>query len=199
MRTVSEVLKFWFGELDEEGRTGPGVSKRWFQKNPDFDRQIQEEFLQTYETIANGGLKEWIETPKGRLAYIIVVDQFSRNMFRDSPKMYAADELALEVARAGVEAGEDKELAFAERPFLYMPFMHSEDLGDQQKCVDLFKEFGDELEGEKKEQIAGNLKYAIQHLEIVERFGRFPHRNEILGRESTPEETEFLTTPGSSF
>lgn len=199
IKGAEEVLDFWFGELDEEGRTEPEVSKRWFQKSDAFDEEIRSRFEGRYEEIAAGDHREWLRSPRGRLAYVIVLDQFSRNMFRDTPKMYALDERALQVALEGIEVGEDQELAFAERPFLYMALMHSESLKIQERCVELFEGFRDELQGEKREKIEYNLQYAIAHLEIVARFGRFPHRNEILGRESTPEELAFLKEPGSSF
>lgn len=199
MTTVEKVISFWFGELDEEGRAKPSVSKRWFQKSETFDAEIGENFEGVYEAIAAGEHQDWLEAPRGRLAYVIVLDQFSRNMFRGTPKMYAQDARGLKVAKEGVYRGDDKKLAFSERPFLYMPLMHSEELEDQQVCVELFEAFRDELEGKKREQIENNLDYAVRHLEIVERFGRFPHRNKIMGRESTAEEEAFLKQPGSSF
>ena len=199
IKSAEEVLDFWFGQLDEEGRARPEVSQRWFQKSDAFDEEIRRRFEGLYEEIAAGEHREWLQSPRGRLAYVIVLDQFSRNMFRDTPKMYALDDTALEVALEGIEADEEQQLAFAERPFLYMPLMHSESLEMQERCVELFEQFRDELQGEKRERIEYNLTYAVDHLKIVERFGRFPHRNQILGRPSSEEEIEFLKQPGSSF
>lgn len=129
-------------------------------------------------------MDRWQEHPQSALALVIVLDQFSRNMFRDSPAMYETDKKALSVAKSAVERGFDTELPAFQRWFLYMPFMHSEDPEDQRRSVELFQKLGGEVET--------NLKYAIGHRDTVERFGRFPHRNEILGRKSTSEEKEFL-------
>lgn len=199
MSKMEAVWDFWFGKLDDEGCASEERAKSWFTKNPDFDQEIREKFEGLYEEIVAGEHEDWLETVRGLLSYVIVLDQFSRNMFRDTAKMYAADEKALAVAKKGIERGDDKELPFAARKFLYMPLMHSEDLADQQRCQQLFEQWRDEEEGEKREELEVNVGYAIRHLVIVERFGRFPHRNWILGRETTEEEEEFLKTPGSSF
>lgn len=198
-KKMEAVWNFWFGELDEEGCAEEELAKAWFTKNPDFDREIRENFEELYEEVVAGEHEDWLETERGLLTYVVVLDQFSRNMFRDTAKMYAADPQALAAAKMGIERGDDKKLPFAARKFLYMPLMHSEELADQRRCKELFENWRDELEGEKKEEIQVNVGYADRHLVIVERFGRFPHRNWILGRESTPEEVEFLKTPGSSF
>ncbi len=196
---IDEVLSFWFGELDDQGRADPEKVSRWFKKDPDFDAEIVERFSDLHSRIAAGERESWLDTPRGLLAYVIVLDQFSRNMFRGTPKMYATDEQGLQAALKGIERGDDTSHPFAYRVFLYMPLMHSEELAMQQRCVELFEDFRDASEGAKRESLENNHDYAVQHLRIVERFGRFPHRNEILGRESTPEEVEFLKQPGSSF
>lgn len=175
-----DVLNFWFEEID---------SKFWFQKNAQFDRQVRSRFLQTFEDAMRGNTVTWRQTADGRLAEIIVLDQFSRNMFRDSARAFSADALALSLAREAVKLGEDQNIAIERRSFIYMPYMHSEDSEAHQEALELFSQKGLEY----------NLKYELLHKGIIDRFGRYPHRNEILGRVSTPEEIAFLKEPGSSF
>lgn len=186
---VSQTLDFWFGDSDAEYYGS--ARKEWFQKNDDFDAEIKRSFAGLYEEAASGDLDLWREEPESCLALIIVHDQFPRNMFRGDEKTHATDDYALELAKYAVAEGQDRALPEFQRTFVYMPYMHSEDLEDQESCVRLFGAMGDEYEN--------NLKFAISHRDIVERFGRFPHRNALLGRESTPEEVEFLKEPGSSF
>lgn len=193
------VLSFWFGALEPDGRCAPSVRERWFKRSDAFDQEVRDLFQETHALGAEGGLAGWLTTPRGRLAYVILLDQLSRNMFRETPRMYATDEQALSAAAAAVDAGEDRGLRFAERGFLYMPFMHSERLADQDRCVELFTAFQGELSGALREEVAVNAEYARKHQVIVARFGRFPHRNAILGRASTEEELAFLKEPGSSF
>ena len=199
MSDVEEVLGFWFGELDPSGRVDAVHSARWWRKDTAFDQEIRARFEPLHATVARGERDAWLSTPRGRLAYVIVLDQFSRNMFRDSVRAFACDERALHAALAGIELGVDRRLQYEERSFFYMPLMHSEDLATQERCVALFTAFRDEQSGALKTRLAGTLKYAEQHRDIVRRFGRFPHRNALLGRTSTAEEVEFLTQPGSSF
>lgn len=193
------VLSFWFGTLGPDGRCEPSVRERWFKRSEAFDQEVRERFQETHARAAEGEIEGWLTAPRGRLAYVILLDQLSRNMFRETPRMYATDAQALSAAAAAVDAGEDRTLRFAERVFLYMPFMHSERLADQDRCVELFTAFRDELSGALRDEVAQNLDYADKHRVIVARFGRFPHRNEILGRPSTEEELAFLREPGSSF
>ena len=194
-----DVLNFWLGTLDENGQADAAHTKSWFTKDPAFDQAIRDRFGAVHSAIVAGKLEGWLELPRGCLAYVIVLDQFSRNMFRDSARMFAQDGQALKAAEAAVERGWDKPMAFDERGFVYMPFMHSEDLAAQDRGVALFSAFRDELQGKPRERIEMSLGYANGHRDIIKRFGRFPHRNALLGRPSTPEETEFLTQPGSSF
>ena len=196
---VEEVLGFWFGELDQEGRAGAEVKARWWRKDPAFDQLVRDCFGALHEAVLAGQRDTWLATPRGRLAFVIVLDQFSRNMFRGSGRMHDGDARAAEVAAEGVALGIDRQLAHDERGLFYMPFMHSESLGDQDRCVELFSSWRDELSGAPREQVVGLLGYADKHRDIVRRFGRFPHRNALLGRELTPEEIEFLGQPGSSF
>jgi uncharacterized protein (DUF924 family) len=194
-----DVLEFWFGPLDARGVATEAKSRTWFEKNDAFDREIEERFGALHAALARGENEAWLSSARGSLATVIVLDQFSRNMFRNTKQMFDSDPRALSVATALVARGEDRKLAFAERGFVYMPFMHSERLSDQERCVELFRTFRDEHVGELRDNCQYSLGYAERHRDIIQRFGRFPHRNAILGRESTPEELEFLKQPGSSF
>lgn len=179
---VEDVLTFWFGPEPLETRVV------WFQKDPEFDAQITDKFGAIYEEAATGKLGALARTPLGCLALVIILDQFPRNMFRDDARAYATDEMALELTKAALESGFDRELMGLQRQFLYMPYQHSEALEDQRHSVELFATVD-----------ANTHEYAVRHLEIIERFGRFPHRNAVLGRESTEAEITFLTEPNSSF
>jgi len=180
MTEAERVLTFWFEELED---------KDWWAKNDALDDRIRAEFGGLLERAAAGGLGAWEAAPETCLALVIVLDQFSRNIHRNLPGMYAADAMARRIADAAIDRGFDQALPARRRFFLYMPLEHSEDAMDQARSVALFTALGDE-------QL---LSYAQAHKKIVDRFGRFPHRNEILGRASTPEEVAFLKEPGSSF
>lgn len=199
MSDYEEVLAFWFGTLDPDGRAAPEISARWWTKDPAFDEALRERFGALHDEVLRGERDDWLESARGRLAAVIVLDQLSRNMFRGSPRMFAADDRALAMAEEGIARGQDRELAFAERSFLYLPLEHSEDLATQERCVELFRTWRDELPEELRGGADYSLDYAVQHRDIIRRFGRFPHRNALLGRESTAEELEFLKQPGSSF
>jgi uncharacterized protein (DUF924 family) len=196
-----QILDFWFGPLDENGNCGADYRKRWFTKDANFDRQIREEFTAPYVSLAlmSSSRPAWLVGPRGLLAGVIVLDQFSRNMFRDSPAMYSADDVALSLCYEIIALGYNRQLPVAMRTFAYMPLMHSERLADQQRCVELFQQLAEELTGDAQKAILDNVDYAIRHRDIVARFGRFPHRNQILDRTSTDQEIEFLKTPGSGF
>lgn len=174
------VLKFWFEEARPE---------QWWKKDEAFDRVIVERFSELHARAARCELYEWRKDARGRLAEVIVLDQFSRNMFRGSPLSFAYDSLALAFAQEAVAAGADSELNPVERSFLYMPYMHSEFIKIHEVAVELFCNNG----------LQGNLDFELKHKAIIERFGRYPHRNAILGRVSAAEEIEFLKQPGSSF
>jgi uncharacterized protein (DUF924 family)/nitroreductase len=193
-----EVLWRWFGPLDG-GRSLPSYAARWYRKDAAFDELLRRELGAVHAAVAQGAHEAWRATPRGRLAYVIVLDQLSRNLFRDTPAMYAHDARALEIAREALAAGDDDVLARDERGFLYMPLPHSEELAYQERCVALFTRMRDASEGPDRDQLENSRRYAVMHRDIVARFGRFPHRNAILGRSSTPEELEFLKEPGSSF
>lgn len=172
----TDIIAFW---------RGAGADK-WFTKDAAFDDAIRARFLGLWETAAAGGLQAWRGSDDGLLALVIVLDQFPRNMFRGDPRTYATDPLALDAANEALARGVDQRVDPALRQFLYMPFMHSERLADQQRCVDLFRAAGG----------GDNLKYAENHADIVGRFGRFPHRNAVLGRATTAEEQAFLDAGG---
>lgn len=186
---AAEVLLFWFGPPAERGN----AHKRWFVKSAAFDEEIRERFLPLYEEARAGRRAPWKAQAADCLALVIVLDQFPRNMFRGTARAFESDPLALEAARHGVERGFDRGMLAVERLFLYLPFEHSEAASDQERACELMKPL-DELQPE-----LDAYRYAVLHRDIIARFGRFPHRNALLGRQSTPEELEFLKGPGSSF
>jgi uncharacterized protein (DUF924 family) len=178
--SAERVLSFWFNEIDPSN---------WFKNDPHFDEQVKALFQGTYSEALAGSTASWRKTAKGRLAEVIVLDQFGRNIFRNTAQAFAGDELALNLAREAVRMGEDEMLSPKEKAFLYMPYMHSESKKMHQEAVKLFSQKG----------LEDNLKYEMMHKNIIDRFGRYPHRNKVLGRMSTPEEIEFLKQPNSSF
>ena len=186
---AAEVLRFWFGGPGERGRR----RKSWFEKSDAFDREVRERFLALYELGCAGALAGWRAEPQACLALIVLLDQFPRNMFRGTPRAFAADTLALGAARHAVAQRYDEGYLPVERLFAYLPFEHSEALEDQQRTCDLTRPL------ERFPETFDAYRYAVAHLDIIRRFGRFPHRNAILGRASTPQEIEFLKQPGSSF
>jgi uncharacterized protein (DUF924 family) len=194
-----DVLSFWLGELDPQGLATPEVSQRWWRKDREFDGQVRQQFEPLWQALQRGEYQSWLDDARGRLAYVIVLDQFSRNMFRDQPAAFAGDARALAAAAGGIERGHDRALPGVARVFLYMPFMHSEALPEQERGVALFTALRDESQGELRKQMANNARFAERHRDVIARWGRFPHRNHILGRTSTPEELAFLEQPGSSF
>ncbi|WP_009632746.1 DUF924 family protein [Synechocystis sp. PCC 7509] len=191
MTSVNEILDFWFGNPQsvDYGKE----RSHWFTKKPEFDQELSDYFLLDYEQAARGELDYLQDSPLGYLALVLLLDQFPRNMFRGRPKSFATDAQALSVAKNAVEKGCDRSLLPVQRWFIYLPFEHSENLGDQERCVELFATLADDPYS------ANTIDYALRHKAVIERFGRFPHRNKILGRENTPAEAEFLTQPGSSF
>lgn len=190
-KEAQKILDFWF----PKDVTLPWV--KWFQKDENFDKSIKEKFENHIFEYSEGKLDEWKNEPKSMLALIILNDQFTRNIYRNTPKAFAYDKLALQLANESIERGYEKEYNVFERPFLYLPFEHSEDKEYQKKSVDLFQKL---LKEYPEDAWAKNsLQYSISHKKIIDKWGRFPHRNRILNRESTKEEEEFLKTEGSSF
>ena len=189
-----EILDFWFGPPDdpEYGQS----RKLWFEKSDDYDRLLAERFGDQVEAALAGRLNHWAQagaTADSALALVLLLDQLTRNIFRGTAKMYAGDQVALLTAKRMVDTGQDLQLIPVQRQFCYLPFEHAEDNAMQAESLRLFKLL------EPFEATSGLLEWALKHAVIVERFGRFPHRNQILGRASTPEETEFLKQPGSGF
>jgi len=187
-----DIIQFWFDRPPNEAGTA-SYRKVWFAKNADFDQAVKQQFAYVYAAGLAGQLEPWRTTPTGTLALILLFDQFPRNMFRDTPAAFAADAKALALAKSAIAQGFDQQLPPIQRWFVYLPFMHSEHLNDQQRAVELFETL------RSNPEIASAYDYALKHQAVIERFGRFPHRNAILGRTSTPTELEFLTQPGSSF
>jgi len=186
------IIEFWFDRPLNEAGTAT-YRKVWFRKNADFDQAMNQQFAEVYAAAVAGHLDRWQITPIGTLALILLLDQFPRNMFRDKPDAFATDVKALELANSAIAQGFDQQLPPIQRWFVYLPFMHSESLNDQQRSVELFETL------RSHPDIASAYDYALKHREVIQQFGRFPHRNAILGRTSTPEELEFLKQPGSSF
>lgn len=193
---IETILTFWFGHPADT--TYGQYRKVWFVKDPSFDREICQQFLTDYEQAAAGNLNSWQQTPQGAVALLLLLDQFPRNLFRGTPKSFATDSQAKALAAHLVDTGQDTQLIPAQRFFIYVPFEHSENLTDQNRCVALVQNLVNEVPN-IDEGLKGGLDYAIRHRDIIKRFGRFPHRNEILGRPNTPEEAEFLKQPGSRF
>lgn len=177
---AQEILDFWFKELKEED---------WWKKDDNLDKLITKKFSNIHHNASNNILTNWRGNPLSSLAEIIILDQFSRNIYRNKKKAFAQDELALKLAKEAILKEFDKELSIIEKSFLYLPFMHSEKKGDHEIAIKLFSAKG----------LENNLKFEYQHKEIIDRFGRYPHRNKILRRKSTKEELEFLKGPNSSF
>jgi uncharacterized protein (DUF924 family) len=193
------ILQFWFGDVDELGRSDVQHSRRWFMKDDAFDREIADRFGQTFADVRAGQREAWLDDPRGRVAYVIVLDQFARNMFRGTSRMFEGDRQALAAAVEGVARHDDDALTVNERSFLYMPYMHSEDIDMQDRSVALFKELAAGAPSELRGSLAAAVQYAEKHRDIVARYGRFPHRNRVLGRASTPAEQAFIAEPGSGF
>lgn len=174
------VLDFWFNEIDPA---------QWWRKDPAFDVQLKQRFGQLHHDVTLTGAYHWRDQAHGRLAEVIVLDQFSRNLYRNDARAYAWDAVALQLAETAIALGLDTELPAQRRAFLYMPFMHSESLSHQQRSLELFAGIAE----------TGNLNSAQRHFDVVQQFGRFPHRNVVLGRISTTAESKFLQQPGSRF
>ena len=183
---ADDILDFWLG-----ARTA--ARDEWFRKDPAFDAAIRAHFGATVEAALGGAFSAWTGEPRGALALVLLLDQFTRNLYRGTAKMFAGDARALAIAEAAVAAGHDRALGSFERWFLYMPFEHAEDPAAQDRSIALFARLAEET------GIESPLEWADKHAVVVRRFGRYPHRNAILGRVSTPEEIAFLARPGSSF
>lgn len=194
---IDEVLQFWFAP-PPEGEERPSGVELWFQGGAASDRLVRSRFGALLQQAKSGKLDGWASTPRGRLALIVVLDQFSRMVHRDTPEAFAADEKALALCFDGLDDGMDKKLSAPERAFFYMPAMHAEDVDAQLASVEVFDELAQAAPPEHRALCQSFLRHAEKHRDVVERFERFPHRNAILGRTSSADEAAFLTQTGES-
>ena len=200
MSEFEQVLEFWFGKCAADGALDRAKQKMWFSDGRNYDAAIRKQFGKLHRRARRGELDaEWAATPRGRIALIVVLDQFSRHIHRGTATAFAQDPAAQRLADAGVEQGADRALVPAQRAFFYLPFEHAEDLQLQRLGARLFERLATEVAPAWRKEYTSFADYSGHHRDIIERFGRFPHRNSILGRESTAEELEFLKQPGSSF
>ena len=197
--TIETILDFWFGTNPDDGVVVKEKSALWWSKSPEIDGEIRRRFESAVIRAAAGELSDWQSNPRGRLALILVTDQFPRNIFRGSPRAFAQDSKALAWSLDGIDQGLDMKLRPIERVFFYLPLEHSEALEHQEQSVRQFRELVNAVGADRRDVFVEYLDFAVRHRDIIARFGRFPHRNKILGRESTPEELAFLAEPGSSF
>ena len=196
---INDILDFWYADFDQGGDAIEQRFELWFRKNKQTDEQIKTLFSNDINKAINGDYDLWVKHPLGRLAVIILIDQFCRHVYRGEPRAFEYDSIALNYCLDGIELGADQQLPFHFRYFFYLPLEHAENLNHQQLCVEKFETMVQLSSEEFKQVYTDQVNYANQHLVIIERFGRFPHRNKILGRASTAEEIEFLKQPGSSF
>jgi len=194
-----ELLGFWFGDATDDTEAGKAQAALWWGQDAATDDLIAARFGQAASAAAAGALDHWTGSPSGRLALILLLDQMPRVIHRGTSGAFAQDDRARRVAAKGLESGADRLLRPVERVFFYLPFEHSEDERDQHRSIELYKKLAAEVPEKWRESFDGYLHFAVRHKAIIDRFGRFPHRNAILGRESTPEELEFLKEPGSGF
>jgi uncharacterized protein (DUF924 family) len=194
-----DVLAFWFGSPDSVAAVAGRQSQLWFGKSPANDQAVTERFSATLLAASAGQLDHWAATPRGRLALVIVFDQFPHHIHRDQPQAFATDPQALALCLAALAAGEERQLTSIERVFLYLPLEHAESLEMQERAVSLYEGLTQGAAADEHALFDNFLDYARRHRDVVARFGRFPHRNAILGRPSTADEIEFLKQPGSRF
>lgn len=194
-----ELLDFWFGDATDDVKAGQTQAALWWGASAETDDLIAGRFGQAASAATAGTLDHWTGSPRGRLALILLLDQMPRVIHRGAPGAFAQDDKARRVAAIGLESGSDRLLRPIERVFFYLPFEHSEDRADQERSIELYKKLAAEVPEKWRETFDGYLDFAVRHEVIIDRFGRFPRRNAILGRESTPEELEFLKEPGSGF
>lgn len=199
MTESERVLAFWFGPTGSAAEVAGRQGTLWFGKSPDNDQAVVDRFSAILVDAAAGRLDHWASTPRGRLALVIVLDQFPHHIHRDRPQAFATDPQALSLSLAALDAGEERQLTPIERVFLYLPLEHAESHAMQERAVSLYTALAREAAPAERALFDNFLDYAIKHRDVVARFGRFPHRNAILGRASTPDEIEFLKQPGSRF
>jgi uncharacterized protein (DUF924 family) len=196
---TEDVLDFWFGACGSASEIAARQRKLWFGKSAENDQAVSDRFAATLAAASAGKLGHWANSPRGRLALVIVLDQFPHHIFRDQPQAFATDPQALALSLAALTTNEDRQLTPIERVFLYLPLEHAESIEMQERSVSLYEALASEATADERALFDGFLDYARKHRDVVARFGRFPHRNAILGRPSTPDEVEFLKQPGSRF
>ena len=193
------ILEFWFGDESDDARVAASQAGLWWGKDPAVDREIRDRFAGSVERAAAGELDHWGDEARGKLALILLCDQFPRNIHRDTPRAFATDERALGYATALIDSGKDRELRAIERVFVLLPLEHSENIEHQDRCVEAMRRLASSVPDAQSEPFDTFVDFAERHRDVIARFGRFPHRNRILGRESTDAERTFLQQPGSSF
>jgi len=197
--TIEAIFEFWFGSDPDDRVVAKEKSALWWSKNTQIDNEIRQRFESSVIRATAGELSDWQSNPRGRLALILLTDQFPRNIYRDSAGAFAHDSKALAWCLDGIEQGLDLKLRPIERVFFYLPLEHAESLEHQERAVKYFGQLVANVGPEHKQTFQEYLDFAVRHRDIIARFGRFPHRNKILGRASTPQELAFLNEPGSSF
>lgn len=197
--SIKSILDYWFGEIREEAGYLEERERLWFGGLGTVDQMIRERFAEGIDSAQGAGWDGWASTPLGRLALILLLDQFTRNVFRGTPRAFSGDAKALRLCTEGLDAGSDRLLHPVHRSFFYLPLEHSEDLSTQRRSIQCFEKLAREAPAPLRPGMEDARDYAVRHFAIVERFGRFPHRNAILGRVSTEAELAFLAEPGSSF
>ncbi|QTD46684.1 DUF924 family protein [Ottowia testudinis] len=197
--TPADVLRFWLGAYPLDAAAMQRVQAQWFRKNEAFDAELRHRFGPTLAAALAGQLNAWANNADGWLALLVVLDQFTRNAFRGQPGSFAGDARALAVAQAGIARGDDQHLPPLARIFCYLPLEHAENADDQARSVALFTALRDAPDALPKPFFDGTLDYARKHQDVIRRFGRFPHRNAILGRASTADERAYLAQPGAGF
>lgn len=193
-----EILEFWFGDTMDDPDWS-AHNKRWYSGGDRFDQAIRQRFGSQVDVALEHGLLHWERAAEPAMALILLLDQFTRNIFRGEARAFSGDERARRVLKHGLEHGFDQSLSYMQRSFFYMPLEHSENLADQNHCVELFERLLDEVPGTFKANIQSSLDFAVRHREIVSRFGRFPHRNQVMGRQTTEEEEQYLKEGGARF
>jgi uncharacterized protein (DUF924 family) len=198
LKTYNEILTFWFGEIKDE-MSSSDQRRMWYSSSANTDALISAEFKETLHAATQGKCNYWQQCPHGRLALIILFDQMSRNIFRGTRKAFAYDHLALKLCNEGLKDVADQSLCLIERLFFYHPLEHAESLEEQNQCVQLMQTLVAQYSGRQQEIAINSLKFAQEHRDIILKFGRFPHRNEVLLRDSSTEELAYLNSGGKRF
>lgn len=196
MKEITDILDFWFGTLDIHGMPTEETRMNWFKKSNSFDAQIKQQFGVAITAASTGEYDGWVNDPHGALALIILLDQFRRNVYRNTPEAFSLDAKALSIAQQAVDLHYDQALLPIQRVFVYLPFEHSEQLNIQQKSVELFEALYESVPASQQTTFNGFYEFAKKHQAVIQQFGEFPHRNTILERESTPAELEYLAQGG---